>query len=74
MMGPDVASRAGSCTWTIKEDIEALIRGADAEEIISHFREFVAAADDLALRCEERGEHPPQVERYWKARYREMPG
>lgn len=60
--------------WTIKEDIEMLILGADAAEVIDYFREYVKAADDLAMRCEEQGRLPVAVEAYWRARYRDIPG
>jgi hypothetical protein len=34
--------------WTVKEDVEAVLTGVEAGELIEPWREWVAAADELA--------------------------
>ncbi len=70
-----------SARWTIKEDIEALLFGIEAGELVEVWREWVAAADDLARILRDQGLKAPQNadtirarDAYWDARTREVAG
>jgi hypothetical protein len=64
--------------WTIKEDVEALINGVEASELLEPFREWVEAADEMArvlgLFAPQNDESARVRNAYWRARTREVPG
>ena len=64
--------------WTIKEDVEAVLTGVEAGELVEPWREWVTAADELAriagLMYPRNDEMARVLNRYYRARKREVPG